>query len=165
MHASWPKDNGNGWYSREFFIFSNILLSVKLCTCLCSSINEYEDSCICLNEVFLYFKTSFNQHNYCQFTPIIEIYCWWQRDFTNSFSKKLKEKIKGNKFWEFLSVPILGEINQLYMAVGCVAAYSMSKIPNSVTGSLNTKMNTSYNCNQQRNKIRCKFSYKNNSLH
>lgn len=81
------------------------------------------------------------------------------------FQKKLNEKIKGNKFWEFLSVPILGEINQLYMAVGCVAAYSMSKIPNSVTGSLNTKMNTSYNCNQQRNKIRCKFSYKNNSLH
>lgn len=79
--------------------------------------------------------------------------------------KKMNEKIKGNKFWEFLSVPILGEINQLYMAVGCVAAYSMSKIPNSVTGSLNTKMNTSYNCNQQRNKIRCKCSYKNNSLH
>lgn len=81
------------------------------------------------------------------------------------FKKKLNEKIKGNKFWEFLSVPILGETNQLYMAVGCVAAYSMSKIPNPVTGSLNTKINTSYNCNQQRNKIRCKFSYKNNSLH
>lgn len=24
------------------------------------------------------------------------------------FQKKLNEKIKGNKFWEFLSVPILG---------------------------------------------------------
>lgn len=39
-------------YSREFIIFSHNLLSVKLCTCLCSSINESMNMkilVICLN--------------------------------------------------------------------------------------------------------------------
>lgn len=59
----------------------------------------------------------------------------------------MNEKIKGNKFWEFFFVLIFGEINQLYMVVGCVVVYIMSKIFNFVIGSLNIKMNMLYNCN------------------
>lgn len=44
---------------REFIIFSNILFSVKLCTCLCSSINESMNMkilVICLNVGFFFYN-------------------------------------------------------------------------------------------------------------